>query len=120
MVVFVESPDDFGVVVGGCVGAFLTREGDDDSGVVVAVRGKLVVAVFSGDFDFCPFSPEVDAGGGFDHFGDVGSADARRCFEKIETPVVAAADEFGVGDAANESERVEELAIEGGERLRFG
>ena len=67
--------------------------------------------------DARPLAPEIDAGRGLDHFGDVRAADARRRLKKVEA-TVAALYELGVRDAARESERADEFAVERFERLR--
>lgn len=119
MVFLVETPDDFGVGVGGSVGVFLFGEGDQEAGVIVADGRELIILFAAGDFDAGPFGPEVDAGGGFDEIGDVGAADAGGGFEEIEAAVVAR-DEFGVGDAEVQAEGGEDIAIEGEQVLFEG
>ena len=49
-----------------------------------------------GVFEARPFGPEIDARGGFHHFGDVGPAHAATGFQKIELAVFVATDELGV------------------------
>ena len=69
------------------------------------------MAVLARDLDARPLAPEVDAARGLDRLGDVGAADARRRLEEVEA-AVAALDELGVRDAADEPERADQLVVE--------
>lgn len=104
VVVFLDPFDDFGVVVGGSVRFLLAGQRDYYACVVFACLGELVGHLPCCDFEMSPFAPQVDAGGGFDHIGDVGTADAGGDFEEIEAVVAVSLQEFRVGYAAHQSQ----------------
>ena len=67
----------------GRVGLFLAGQGDDRSGVILPDLGQVVELLPCSDFEARPLAPEIDAGGGANHIGDVGTADARGDFKEI-------------------------------------
>ena len=99
-----DALDDFRVVVGRSIRFLLTRQRNDYSGVVFAGRREFIRQLPGGNLQPRPFTPKVDAGGGFDHVGDIGTADARGDFKKIDAMVAVGLEEFGVSDAANQTE----------------
>src|ERR1700758_4904361 len=94
---------DFGVVIGGCVRILLAGEGKNYAGIFFAHGRQVVAGFFAGDFDASPFAPQIDSSGGLDHFVDVSAADASSAFQKIKLTVGAGADEFCVGDSAQQA-----------------
>ncbi len=124
MVFFLQAPDEFGVVVGGGIGFFLAGEANEEATIVGGDGAELVMAGAAVDFNFGPFGPEVDAGGGGDEVGDVRAADAGGGFEEVDFAVLAALNVFSVGDAAEEAHGgedelifIDEAALEGGVAL---
>ena len=73
-------------------------------------RRQLVGAVLARNLHLRPFAPQVDARRRFDDVDDEGAADARRGLEKVQL-AVGAADELGVGDAAPQPERRQDLRV---------
>ena len=93
----------FRVVVGRGVGIVLPRERKNHAGIFFPHWWQCVAAIAAGDFDARPLAPEIDSGRGFDHFVDVGSADARGTFEKIEVAVGMCLDKLRVRDSAHQA-----------------
>src|SRR5580692_9723664 len=110
--VFCDAIDDFGIVVGGCVGLVLAGEGYDRSRVIVASRGQLVWLLPCSHFEACPLAPEVDAGGGLNYIGDVRAADAGGDFQEIEPSIGMRFQEFGVRDAPEKTQLIKDSAID--------
>ena len=55
--VFVHAIGDFGIAVGICVGMFLSREAEDDAGVIFSDGRKSVRLLPCSDFEARPFAP---------------------------------------------------------------
>src|SRR5271163_978252 len=104
---------DFGVVVGGGVGIVLAGEGKNYAGILFADRGQLITAVAAGDFDAGPLAPQINSRCRFDHFVDVGSADASGTLKKIKMTVCVGVDVFGVRNPAHQAERGNQVAVDG-------
>ena len=117
--IFSDAVDYFGVVVGGGVGIFLTREREDDAGVIAANGRKLVGSFAGTHFEAGPFAPEIDAGGGFHDVGNVRAADAGGNFDEIEFAVGVGFQEFSVRYAAQKTQAFQQSAIEIEERFGF-
>ena len=103
VMIFGDTVGDFGIGVGGRIGTFLAGERDDDSGVVTAQWGKLVRLIPCPDFEARPLAPEVDARGGLDDVGNVGTTDAGGDFDEIEFAVGVGAEELGMSYSAHEA-----------------
>src|SRR5712691_8258879 len=112
MVPLLQAQGDLGIVVRGSVGLFLASERKNDASVVVTRDRRMVGLFAAGDFDARPLTPQVDARGGFDHFADVGAAYARGTFQKVKLSIAARADELGVGNAAHQSQGLDQIAVE--------
>ncbi len=87
VVVFVYAVDDFGIGVGASVGAFLTRQAEDDPGVIVTGWRRSVRSLACSQFEAGPFAPEIETAGGFYDVGDVGAAYSRGYFQEIKFAV---------------------------------
>src|ERR1700686_606083 len=120
MVILRDAINDFGIVVGTRVGMLLARERKNYAGVVAARGGKLVRLLPCSDFEVRPFAPEINVGGGFDHVGNVGAADASGDFDEIKSAVSVRFQEFGVRDAAETAKTFDDVAIYLEEFLGFG
>jgi hypothetical protein len=111
MMIFRDAINDFGIVVGLGIRMLLTGERKNHAGIVAAGGGKLVRLLACSNFEAGPFAPKVNVGGGFDHVGDVGTADAGGDFDEIELAISVRFQKFGVGDAAEIAETFDDLAI---------
>ena len=109
MLIFGDTIGDFGIGVRARVGMFLASEGENHSGVIAAGLWHCVRLFAGGDFEACPFAPEVDAGGGFDNIGDVGAAYAGSDFNEIKFFVGVGFEEFGVGNATEKAESADQV-----------
>jgi len=113
MVVPDEALDHFRIVIGTRVRSLLTGKADDGAREVLLDGWQGVLAVEEGgSFEPCPFDPRVQAGGMFDYIRDESSADASRRFEEVEGAVRLGFDELGMGDAGDEAESLDDLAME--------
>src|ERR1700720_447284 len=120
MVILRDAINDFGIVVGTRVGMLLARERKNHAGVVAARGGKLVRLLPCSDLEVRPFAPEINVSGGFDHVGNVGAADAGSDFNEIKSTVGVGFQEFGVCDAAEIAETLDDVAIYFEELFGFG
>src|SRR3981189_1800157 len=112
----IESPDDFGCVVGAGVGLLLARETDDASGVALLRFGQGVLHVEEGGYlDSGPLDPGVEAGGEFDDLGDMGATYAGCGLEEVEAAAGVGFDELGMRDAGDEAERFDDVGVDAGE-----
>ena len=98
-----NAQEDFRIVVRRGVRIVLPRQGKNHAGIFFAHWRQLVGAIAAGNLNARPLAPEIDSGGGLDHLIDVGPADARGAFEKIEVPVGVCPNEFRVRDSPHQS-----------------
>src|SRR5687767_9562451 len=97
----VHSEDDFGVVVGSCIGPLLPRKRKSDA-AVLAPRLKTPDALTPRMryLHTRPLAPEVKAARRLKRLRDVRAADPGRDFEEVELAVVRPAYELRVRRAA--------------------
>src|ERR1051326_240360 len=84
MMMFLDAQEDFRIVISRSVRLLLPRQRENHSRVLLTQCGQLVTPVAAGNFDARPLAPQIKTGRGLDHLADVGSADARGAFQKIE------------------------------------
>ncbi len=70
------------------------------------------------NLDPCPLDPGIDSGGKLDDIGDVSAADAGCGLEEVEAAVGVGFDELGVGDAGDETERLDDLLVDRRREMR--
>jgi len=104
MILLVHPPDRFGSVETGQIRMLLARERHKQPGVIGArLRGGIVVGCF-GEFQFRPFLPQIQTGGGLNQIGKMRAAYPGGRFEEVDL-AVSAANEFRLGHAAHQAER---------------
>jgi hypothetical protein len=111
VMVFGDAIDDFGIVVGGSVGALLASKGNEDTGIIVARGRQLIRQLSCSHFDARPFPPQINACGGFNDIGNVGAPDASGDFEEIKLSVGVCFQKFGVCDSSKEAQLIENFSI---------
>src|SRR5881227_626085 len=67
--------------------------------------------LFSGEFDLCPFPPEVDAGSCLQNFCDVGTTDARGNFQKEKPSIGGTLDKFRMRRPIFQTKCLYQLAV---------
>src|SRR5579863_5156007 len=105
MVMFLDSQENFRVVISRSIWFILPRQRKNHSGILCVHRRKLVTSIASSYFDARPLPPQIDPGRCLDHLVNVSAAHARGAFEKIEMSVRMRSDEFSMGHAAHQTQR---------------
>ena len=120
VVVFLHAERDLGIVVVAGVGLLLAGETDDAASVVLAQRWQSVrLGADRCDLDTGPLNPGIETRGEFNDIGDVGSSDACRRFQKVESAIGVGLDELGVGNAGDHSQRCDDLLVDDVEMVGF-
>src|SRR5947209_7389333 len=88
MVAFAHSPDNLFVCVRGCIRMLLSRERDDESGIIVSRKRKIIRMFAARYLNLRPFGPEIYSRRRFNQLHYVRAAYARRGFKKIESSVI--------------------------------
>src|SRR6266851_50431 len=111
VVMLLDSQEHFRIVVPRSIWILLPRQREDHSGILLAQRRKPITPVAARNLDPRPLPPQVETGGSLDHLVDVSATHARRALKEIEVSVGMCANEFGMGDAAHQSQRRYQIAI---------
>src|SRR5438046_7037724 len=84
---FADAMDDFFVGIRRGVRMFLSRQGKNHCGIIAPRRREFVSLLACAELEPRPLAPEIDAGGRFDHIGDVSAADPGGNLNEIKLSV---------------------------------
>jgi len=79
----IQAPDNFRIVVRRGVGLLLPRQRDKQAGTVVFRNRRPVRSLSTGNFDLGPLRPEVDSCGRFHQVSDMRASDTGRGLQEI-------------------------------------
>src|SRR5215470_14280533 len=84
---FADAMDDFFVGIRRGVGVLLSRQRKNHPGVIAPRSRELVSLLARAELEPRPLAPQIDAGGRFDHIGDVSASDPGGNLDKIELSI---------------------------------